>query len=246
MAGLHIRHSVDGMTHRNSRNALITGASRGLGAAVATALAADGWTLLLTARGEADLTRVAESIGARPLVGDVTDPAHRAALAAELDRMGGPDLVVNNASSLGATPLPRIADYPLDELPELFAGNVFAPIALIQELLPRLRENNAAVINISSDAATGGYEGWSAYGASKAALDQFSNVLAAEEPQLAVWWLDPGEMNTAMLADAVGPDAEEAPPPSEVAVPAIRALLRDRPDSGRYTAASLVAPVEVS
>ncbi|HZE39805.1 MAG TPA: SDR family oxidoreductase [Stackebrandtia sp.] len=226
----------------NTKIALITGASRGLGRALATRLARDGWTLLLTARGPEELSHVAEDLGAGWLAGDVADAAHRAGLVAELERLGGLDLLVNNASSLGATPLPRWADYPLGQLPDLFATNVFAPLALIQDLLPTLRRRGGSVVNISSDAATGGYEGWGGYGATKAALDQASNVLAAEEPDIHVWWVDPGEMRTGMLAEAVGSDADAAPPPEDVATPAIVGLLTDGPASGRYVAAELLAP----
>src|SRR5690606_40334458 len=129
-------------------------------------------------------------------------------------------------SSLGATPLPRLADYPREVITALFDTNVVAPLALIQDLLPLLRQRDGAVVNISSDAATGGYEGWGGYGATKAALDQVSNVLAAEEPDLAVWWADPGEMNTSMLADAIG--TEEAAAATSPAKEIGRASCRER------------------
>ncbi|CAM3259256.1 SDR family NAD(P)-dependent oxidoreductase [Stackebrandtia soli] len=221
------------MTHQ--RTALITGASRGLGAALATALAADGWRLILTAR------TAPEPDGHTWIAGDVRDPDHRRALARAAQAAGGVDLLVNNASSLGPTPLPRVTVYPLAALPELFDTNVFAPVALTVALIDGLRERSGAVVNISSDAATGGYEGWSAYGASKAALDQFGNVLGAEEPSIRVWAVDPGEMNTTMLTDAIGAEAAEAPEPREHAVPAILALLERRPDSGRFSASELLA-----
>lgn len=227
------------MTNNESKIALITGASRGLGKALAAELARQGWTLLLTARGEAELAATAAALDATAIAGDVADPAHRDRLVAEVRRLGGVDLLVNNASSLGTAPLPRLADYPREVLTGLFDTNVVAPLALIQDLLPRLRERDGAVVNISSDAATGGYEGWGGYGATKAALDQVSNVLAAEEPGLRVWWVDPGEMRTAMLADAVGDEAADAPPPEAVAAPAIAGLLDSRPASGRYVAAEL-------
>lgn len=233
------------MTNTNTKTALITGASRGLGKALAQKLAQSGWTLLLTARGVEDLSDTASKFGATAIAGDVADPAHRERLAAEIWRLGGLDLLVNNASSLGAAPLPPLADYPRDILSELFATNVLAPVALIQDLLPLLRERDGAIINISSDAATGRYEGWGAYGATKAALDQVSNVLAAEEQQVRVWWVDPGEMRTAMLADAIGAEAADAPPPEAVAAPAIAGLVAKRPASGRYRAAELVQEVSV-
>jgi NAD(P)-dependent dehydrogenase (short-subunit alcohol dehydrogenase family) len=212
--------------------ALITGASRGLGRALAGALAREGWDLVLDARNGAELERAASGLGAVTLAGDVSDPAHRAALVAASD---GLDLLVNNASTLGATPLPPLAAYPLDELARAFAVNTLGPLALIQGVLPVLRERHGAIVNISSDAATEPYEGWGGYGATKAALEQLSNVLAAEEPGVAVWWMDPGEMRTEMLA-AAGEDADAAPRPEDVAVPALLRLVAERPPSGRHTA----------
>jgi NAD(P)-dependent dehydrogenase (short-subunit alcohol dehydrogenase family) len=212
--------------------ALITGSSRGLGLALAHALADRGWDLVLDARGAAGLDKATAGLDATVIAGDVADPAHRAALLAAAD---GLDLLVNNASSLGATPLPALADYPLRELERALAVNTLAPLALIQGALPTLRERRGAIINISSDAASEPYEGWGGYGATKAALEQLSNVLAAEEPAVSVWWVDPGEMRTEMLA-AAGEDASAAPPPEDVAVPALLKLIGDRPPSGRYRA----------
>jgi NAD(P)-dependent dehydrogenase (short-subunit alcohol dehydrogenase family) len=216
--------------------ALITGASRGLGLALATALAGKGWELVLDARDENTLTRAAAGLG-QAIAGDVADPAHRTSLLAACD---GLDLLVNNASTLGVTPLPALAGYPLDALEEAFAVNTLGPLALIQGALPALRERRGAIINISSDAAQEPYEGWGGYGATKAALDQLSNVLAAEEPSVAVWSVDPGEMRTEMLA-AAGEDAAAAPRPEDVAVPALLRLLAERPPSGRYTASGLIS-----
>ncbi|WP_147135168.1 SDR family NAD(P)-dependent oxidoreductase [Stackebrandtia albiflava] len=226
------------MTHNESRIALVTGASRGLGEALAVALAGRGWHTVLTARGEDALKEVAARVGADALAGDVTDPSHRARLAAHLEGLGGVDLLVNNASDLGATPLPALADYPLDRLSRLFETNVTAPLALTQLLLPALRRRGGAVVNISSDAATGGYPGWGGYGASKAALDQLSHVLSAEEPDVAVWWVDPGEMRTRMLAEAVGAEAEAAPPPQRAAEAIVR-LVDARPAGARFPASRL-------
>lgn len=217
--------------------ALITGASRGLGLALARALARDGWDLVLDARGATDLEKAATELGATAVAGDVADPAHRAALAEASD---GLDLLVNNASTLGATPLPALAGYPPAALEEAFRVNTLGPLALIQGALPRLRERRGAVLNISSDAAREPYEGWGGYGATKAALDQISNVLAAEEPSVSVWWVDPGEMRTEMLA-AAGEDAAAAPRPEDVAVPALLKLINGRAPSGRYTVADLTA-----
>jgi NAD(P)-dependent dehydrogenase (short-subunit alcohol dehydrogenase family) len=210
--------------------ALITGATRGLGRALAGALAREGWDLILDARGGPSPEPEAVFVA-----GDVADPAHRAALLAAAD---GLDLLVNNASTLGATPLPPLGSYPLVTLERAFAVNTLGPLALIQGALPALRERRGAIINISSDAATEPYEGWGGYGATKAALEQLSRVLAAEEPSVSVWWVDPGEMRTEMLA-AAGEDASAAPRPEDVAVPALLRLIAERPPSGRYSASGL-------
>ncbi|MFD8563375.1 SDR family NAD(P)-dependent oxidoreductase [Streptosporangium canum] len=218
-----------------TKTALITGASRGLGLALARSLATDGWRLILTARGADALEPVADRLGAVALAGDVADPAHRDRLARAVRDHGGLDLLVNNASGLGAVPLPPLAGYPLDTLEDLFRTNVLAPLALVQAFLPGLRERRGAVVNISSDAAMEAYEGWGGYGSTKAALEQLSNVLAVEEPRVAVWWVDPGEMNTAMLADAVGAEDAAAAPGPETVVPTLRRLIEERPASGRVS-----------
>ncbi|GAA1269458.1 short-chain dehydrogenase [Planotetraspora silvatica] len=218
------------------KKALITGASRGLGLALAKALADDGWSLLLTARGEEDLFSAAFDLNAEAIAGDVTDPAHVARLAEAAPEL---DLLVNNASDLGPVPLPPLAGLPLAALRRLLETNVIAPLALVQATLPALRKRKGAVLGISSDAAVEAYEGWGGYGATKAALDQLSHVLAAEERDLAVWWVDPGEMNTRMLADAVGPgEAASAPSPDAVAS-ALTRLVTIRPQSGRFTREAL-------
>lgn len=216
-----------------TNTALITGASRGLGLALARALADAGWTLVLTARGAEELARVAGELGATAIPGDVADPAHRAALAAAVPDL---DLLVNNASGLGTTPLPPLADYPLDTFRALVETNVTAPLALVQATLPALRRRRGAIVNITSDAALGAYEGWGGYGATKAALDQLSNVLAAEERDVAIWWVDPGEMNTRMLADAVGADEAAAASDPAVVAAVIGDLVKARPASGRVSA----------
>ncbi|MEU0563910.1 SDR family oxidoreductase [Nonomuraea sp. NPDC005983] len=215
-----------------TNTALITGASRGLGLALASSLAGAGWNLVLTARGAADLERVADELGATAIPGDVTEAAHVQRLAAAVPEL---DLLVNNASDLGVAPLPPLAGYPLEAFRVLLETNVTAPLALIQATLPALRARRGAVVNVTSDAATGAYEGWGGYGATKAALEQLSNVLSAEEPELAVWWVDPGEMNTRMLADAVGAeDAAAATDPAKVAS-ALHDLVKARPAGGRVS-----------
>ncbi|QKW39873.1 SDR family oxidoreductase [Actinomadura sp. NAK00032] len=218
------------------KTALITGGSRGLGRALAAGLARDGWTLVIDGRDPAALAAAAAETGATGIAGDVADPAHRAALVQAVS--GGLDLLVNNASTLGPTPMPRLDALPVTDLADTLATNVLAPLALIQEFLPSLRERRGAILNITSDAAVEGYETWGGYGTSKAALEQLSNVLAAEEPDVAVWWADPGEMNTDMLR-AAGEDADAAPPPSEAAA-ALHRLITDRLPSGRYEASHLV------
>jgi NAD(P)-dependent dehydrogenase (short-subunit alcohol dehydrogenase family) len=227
--------SVEGMN-----TALITGASRGLGRALARELVRDGWRLVIDARDADALSAAAREIGGdvTAVAGDVTDPAHRADLVRAVD--GGLDLLVNNASTLGPTPMYRLAALPVTDLADTFATNVLAPLALIQDVLPSLRERHGAILNITSDAAVENYETWGGYGSSKAALDQLSNVLAAEEPDVAVWWADPGEMNTDMLR-AAGEDADAAPPPEQAAA-ALRRLLTDRLPSGRYRVADLAVP----
>jgi NAD(P)-dependent dehydrogenase (short-subunit alcohol dehydrogenase family) len=217
--------------------ALITGASRGFGRALASRLAADGWDLVLDARGADDLAVVADALGARAIPGDVTDSAHRAALVAAADELGGLDLLVNNASTLGPSPQPSLADYPLDVLAGVYAVNVVAPVGLIQAALPALRRAGGIVVNITSDAAVEPYEGWGGYGSSKAALDHVTRILGAEETEVAVYAFDPGDMRTQMHQEAFpGEDISDRPEP-ETVVPAFIRLIEDRPASGRYRSA---------
>ena len=228
--------------------AVITGASKGLGRALALALADRGWDLVLTARSAEPLKAVAEEAGRRVRVaappGDVADPAHRAALVAAADGLGGLDLLVNNASALGAEPLVPLAVQPLDGLRSAVETNLLAPLALVQLALPALRASGegAAVLNISSDAAVEPYPTWGGYGSTKAALELLSAVLAKEEPGLRVWWVDPGDMRTDLYAAAVpdDPDLAGRPLPEDV-VPALLALLDRRAASGRYSAPALLA-----
>ncbi len=222
--------------------AILTGASKGLGRALAGALAERGWCLVIDARDPAALAAaVADLPGAVAIAGDVADPAHRADLVAAAERLGGIDLVVNNASTLGASPLPRLDTLPLDTFRHTLEVNVVAPLALVQAALPSLRRGGGRIVNITSDAGVEGYENWGGYGSSKAALEQLSNVLAAEEPDVRVYWVDPGDMRTDMHQDAFpGEDISDRPPPGD-SVPGLLELIEgDRP-SGRY-AARAVAP----
>jgi NAD(P)-dependent dehydrogenase (short-subunit alcohol dehydrogenase family) len=220
---------------------IVTGASRGLGRALTHALVDRGWRIVVDARDGAALRR---EWGYPPhdvvIAGDVTDPAHRQAL---VDAAGPSiDLVVNNASELGTSPLPALADYPLSDLARVYEVNVFAPLALIQLALPRL-EAGAAVINISSDAAVEAYERWGGYGSSKAALDQLTAILAAEHPEVRVYSVDPGDMRTQMQQDAFpGEDISDRPPPEE-SVPGLLALIEGSLPSGRYRARELAGVV---
>lgn len=208
------------------RIALITGASRGLGATLAAFLARAGLDLVLTARGAPALQTVAgtlEAGGSRVVAipGDVADPAHRRRLADAAERLGGLDLLVNNASELGPSPLPPLAEVPIEALRRVFDVNVVAPLALVRETLPGLEARNGLVVDISSDAAVGGYPGWGAYGASKAALDLVSKTLAAElgERGVAVVSVDPGDMRTAMHQDAFPDEDISDRPAPEVTLP---------------------------
>ena len=224
--------------------AIITGASEGLGRAVAEDLARSGWDLVIDARRPEPLATSAAALEAHghrvlALAGDVADAAHREALMAAAASLGGPDLLVNNASTLGPTPLPRLDAYPLHDLADVYRVNVLSPLALVQRVLPALRRAKGTIVNVTSDAAVEGYEGWGGYGSSKAALEQLTNVLAAEEPEVRIYRFDPGDMRTQMHQDAFpGEDISDRPPPEDV-VPALRRLLQDRPPSGRYRAADL-------
>jgi NAD(P)-dependent dehydrogenase (short-subunit alcohol dehydrogenase family) len=225
--------------------AIITGASKGLGRALAEALAERGWDLVLDARTAGVLQETAAALakyGTRveALPGDVADGAHRAGLVAAARELGGVDLLVNNASALGAEPLVRLDALALDGLRRALEVNVVAPLGLIQETLPLLRESPAgAVIDVSSDAAAEAYETWGGYGASKAALDHLSAVLGEEEPGLRVWAVDPGDMGTDLYAAAVPDDEDPRPEPARV-VPAFLRLIDRRPASGRFGAPALL------
>jgi NAD(P)-dependent dehydrogenase (short-subunit alcohol dehydrogenase family) len=220
-------------------NAIITGGSRGLGLALARRLSADGWGVVIDGRDAEALEAAAAELGpgrVEAIAGDVTDARHRAALVAAAGRLGGLDLLVNNASTLGPTPLPPVAELAPADLGEIITVNVLAPLALIQLALPLLERSQGTIINVSSDAAVEGYEGWGGYGASKAALEQLSRVLAVEVPDVRVHWVDPGDMRTRMHQDAFpGEDISDRPLP-EASVPGFVALVSEPHRSGRYQA----------
>ena len=230
------------MTTTEQPTALITGASKGLGNALAHALADRGWRLVLDARNAEALGDATAGLpGALAIPGDVADAGHRAVLAATVERLGRLDLLVNNASDLGPSPLPALADYPLDALRRVYETDVLAPLALVQLLLPALRRARGTVLDVSSDAAVEAYPGWGGYGSAKAALDQVSAVLGAEEPDLRVYAVDPGDMRTDMHQAAFpGEYISDRPVPEDV-VPALLRLLDVRPASGRYRAADFAA-----
>jgi NAD(P)-dependent dehydrogenase (short-subunit alcohol dehydrogenase family) len=221
--------------------AIITGASRGLGLALARALAERDWSLVIDARGEPALERVERELGAKTKVvaiaGDVADDTHRRALLdAARDDV---DLLVNNASLLGPSPQPALDAYPLSELERVYRVNVLAPLALSQLALPRLPDGGC-IVNVTSDAAVEPYEGWGGYGSSKAALEQLSAILAAEHPALRIYAVDPGDMRTQMHQEAFpGEDISDRPPPEE-SVPGLLALVEGRLPSGRYKARELL------
>jgi NAD(P)-dependent dehydrogenase (short-subunit alcohol dehydrogenase family) len=224
--------------------AIITGGSRGLGLALARALAERGWRLVLDARGADALQRVRAELAERTQVvalpGDVADEGHLRALVDAAGELGGLDLLVNNASVLGPSPQPRLADYPLDTVADVFRVNALAPLRLVQLALPLLTASGGRILNVTSDAAVEGYEGWGGYGSSKAALEQLSNVLAAEHPDLRVYWVDPGDMNTRLQQEAFpGEDISDRPPPEE-SVPGLLELVEGEAPSGRYRTAELV------
>ncbi len=228
----------------NRPTALITGASRGLGLALARALAGAGWQLIIDARDAGALAaaaaELAEQAVVRAIPGDVADAAHRRALARAAGELGGLDVVVNNAGTLGPSPLPALLDIPLTELARLFALNAIAPLAVLQAVGLHLRPG-ARILNITSDAAVEAYPGWGGYGGSKAALEQLSAVLAAENPDWLVYQVDPGDMRTAMHQAAFpGEDISNRPLP-EASVPALLRLIGGELPSGRYQARALAS-----
>ena len=230
---------------QTSSTALITGASRGLGLALARELVGRGWNLLIDARGaraleeaRAKLATLAQGGAVVAIAGDITDAAHRAQLAEAARELGGLDALVNNASILGPSPQPPLLAYPLDVLEWVYRTNVIAPLALLQTVQRELKPG-AAIMNITSDAGVEAYEGWGGYGSSKAALEQLSHILAAEQPAWRVYWVDPGDMRTQMHQEAFpGEDISDRPLP-ETSVPGLLQLLTSDLPSGRYAARTL-------
>jgi NAD(P)-dependent dehydrogenase (short-subunit alcohol dehydrogenase family) len=221
--------------------AIITGASRGLGLALSRELARRDWSLVIDARGGRDLERVARELGAitevAAIPGDVSDPRHRLSLVdAAGDRV---DALINNASVLGPSPQPSLAEYSIEEFERVYKVNVIAPLAIAQLVLPRLPDGGR-VINLTSDAAVEPYEGWGGYGSSKAALEQLTAILAVEQPSVRVYTVDPGDMRTRMHQEAFpGEDISDRPPP-EASVPGLLELIEGELPSGRYRVSDLV------
>jgi NAD(P)-dependent dehydrogenase (short-subunit alcohol dehydrogenase family) len=218
---------------------IVTGGSRGLGLALTRALAERGWQLVVDARGAGALDRAVTGLGGVTAIpGDVADPDHRRRL---IDAAGEPiDLLVNNASALGPSPLPALGDYPLEELRQVYEVNVFAPLALVQLARPRLSEG-ARIVNVTSDAAFEAYPAWGGYGSSKAALAQITAILGAENPGLRAYAVDPGDMRTQMQQDAFpGEDISDRPPPEE-SIPGLLELIEGDLPSGSYRARDVVA-----
>ncbi len=231
--------------------AIVTGASRGLGEAISTGLASTGWSLVIDGRDAGTLAATEDRLALimagdtlRAVPGDITDPDHRSDLVDAAAALGGLDLLINNAGTLGASPLPAVADYPLDELRAALEVNVVAQLGLIQAALPLLLASpRPRLINVTSDAAVEPYEGWSGYGAGKAALEHLGAVLAVERPALTVWSVDPGDLRTAMHQAAFpGEDISDRPEPATVVPAFLDLIVSDRP-SGRYRANDL-APSE--
>ena len=230
----------------SSRTALITGASRGLGLALARELAQRHWSLVIDARGAAALdaarAELAQHTHVVALAGDIADRAHRRALAVAARALGGLAVLVNNASILGPSPQPRLLDYPLDVLDQVYRTNAIAALGLIQAARHELRPD-ARIINVTSDAGVQPYAGWGGYGSSKAALEQLSAILATENPTWRVYWVDPGDMRTQMHQAAYpGEDISDRPLP-DISVPGFIELIEGDLPSGRYEARALIPAV---
>ena len=235
------------MNEGSNPTALITGASRGLGLALARALAKEHWTLIIDARGTESLETACEefsrSTSVYTIPGDVTDAQHRKALAKAAQQAGGLDALVNNASFLGPSPQPELSEYPLDVLEAVYRTNVIAPLGVIQAVRDQIKPA-AAILNITSDAGVEPYPGWGGYGSSKAALEHLSAILAAENPAWRVYWVDPGDMRTQMQQEAFPEEDISDRPPPEESLPGLLALLKGNLPSGRYQARAI--PQEAS
>lgn len=230
------------------KNALINGASKGFGYALAHSLAEQGWSLVLTARNEEHLSRAREQLSGLTevsiVVGDISEEKHQLALMNHLVREEIKlDLVVNNASELGISPMKPVLEYPVDKILPLIKVNTVAPVAVLQRIMTRLEEG-AQIVNVSSDAAVEAYETWGIYGASKAALDHLTAVLAKEHENYYFYSFDPGDMRTDMHQLAFpGEDISDRPLPREKAVPALLDLLSSKRPSGRYSVELLETPI---
>jgi len=232
------------MNATKNKTALITGASKGLGLALATALAESGWNLIISARNASELFEIQKSLSkltkVEAISGDVIDEIHLLQFPERIARFGGLDLLINNASTIGVSPQPTLLDYPIEVVHQIFHTNVIAPLSLIQKVKNQFK-NNPTIINISSDAAIEAYEGWGGYGSSKAALDHLSAILAKENPAWKIYAVDPGDMRTKMHQDAFpSEDISDRPKPEEVAVPAILKLIKSDKPSGRYAAKEIL------
>ena len=228
-----------------ARVAIVTGASRGLGLELARALAGRGWALAIDARGVTALEAARDELAAVTpvfaLPGDVRDVSHLERLVEGARELGELALIVNNASLLGPSPQPALADYPFDVMREVYEANLFAPLRLVQLALPHIVAN-ARIVNVTSDAGVEAYEGWGGYGSSKAALEHLSAILATEHPDTRIYWVDPGDMRTQMQQEAFpGEDISDRPPPSD-SVPGFLSLIEGDHPSGRYRAADVSAP----
>lgn len=241
---------MESLMNTNAKTALITGASRGLGLALAQSLAQAGWQLIINARGQAALAQAHQELEQWTTVtavsGDISQKAHRQALTVAARAVGGLDLLVNNAGVLGPSPQPALLDYPLDILENVFQINVVAQLGVLQAVVPNLKPT-ARIINITSDAAVEPYAGWGGYGASKAAFEQLSAIFAAELaeqlPNSHVYWVDPGDMRTQMHQEAFpGEDISDRPLP-EASVPGFLQLIHGDLPNGRYQAQNLSSAV---